>query len=187
MAKIMILVPDESLAGSLSEAVQRAGWLSVVYSTGKEALSCFLADQPALVVLDLQIDDSHGVELCRTIRETHGGELIPILLVGTGAEGVQNFGDALVEGGDYYFEKPLELPRVISKIRTYVGIDRDAPTQVGPPPVVDTSDQADKDQEKDLTQRVEQMMDLGAAFKDGLLAPPTGNDGERIDQLEKQL
>ncbi|MBN2493846.1 MAG: response regulator [Deltaproteobacteria bacterium] len=170
MAKIWIIEPDPSLASSLSDAVMRAGMLVEVLSEGMEVLEALASDPPGLIVLDLSIGGNRGVDLCHAIRDSAGGDLVPILMLGTGQEGVASFGDALAEGGDYYFEKPVDPDQLISKIRTYVGVDREASTVVGAPPVSSTS--ADTSGADALPERVEQMLDLGAAFKDGLLAPP---------------
>ncbi len=180
MAKILILALEDGAADSLSDSVKEAGWTPVVMHDGSRALSDFSSVSPALVVLDLQIEEGKGIELCRQIRGIDGGDLVPILLIGTGNEGIRNFGDALVEGGDYYFEKPLEISKVISKIRTYVGVDREATTLVAPPPGQESRAAHEKKAPKDLTKKVEHMMDLGEAFKDGLLEPP-GEEKELPD------
>ncbi|HUU01161.1 MAG TPA: DUF4388 domain-containing protein [Myxococcota bacterium] len=172
MAKILILAPKSGALDSLSDAVQEAGWTPVIMHDGSRALSDFSSLSPALVVLDLQIEEGKGVDLCHRIRGIDGGDLVPILLLGTGSEGIRNFGDALVEGGDYYFERPLKISKVILKIRTYVGVDREATTLVAPPPTGETRAAPKKSAPKDLAERVEQMMDMGAAFKEGLLEPP---------------
>ena len=183
MAKILICEPDESLAGALSEAIQRSGLITVVVSRAEEVQSVFEREQPALVILDLQIGDGKGLDICSTLRESSAGELVPILFIGTGEEGVKNFGDALAEGGDYYFQKPLDNHKVVSKIRTYVGVDREGPTVVGPPP---TKPEAKKDGTA-LAGRVEQMLDLGETIQKGLLAPPEKSEEERVDELEAHL
>ena len=166
MATILILEPDEQLAAALSEAIEQAGMRTIVQEGSSGVVDLLTVDPPALIILDLAIDDDQGVKLCHEIRDSEGGELLPILMLGTGEEGVASFGDALSEGGDYYFSKPVEPSKVISKIRTYVGVDRDAPAAA----VVAKSD------EGGLAERVEQMMDLGETFKDGLLAPPEGDE-----------
>lgn len=91
MAKILICEPDESLSASLSEAIQRSGLTTVVVGEAENVLSSFEQELPALVILDLQIGEGQGLEICRALRESSAGELVPILLVGTGDEGVKNF------------------------------------------------------------------------------------------------
>jgi len=134
MPKIFILEPDESLAGTISGAIQNTGLAPIVINSGREFVPKFKKEQPSLIVLDLCIDDGNGLQLCHAIRETPGGELIPILLLGTGNEGVKSFGDALVEGGDYYFAKPVDMGKLILKIQTYVGANREITKVASPSP-----------------------------------------------------
>lgn len=183
MAKILICEPDESLAGALSEAIQRSGLSTVVVGEAENVHAVFEQEQPALVILDLQIGDGQGLDICQALRENPAGELVPILFVGSGEEGVKNFGDALAEGGDYYFQKPLDMHKVVSKIRTYVGVDRDGPTVVSPPPARPEKGGGGPN----LAGRVEQMLDLGDAIQKGLLAPPEKSEEERVEELEQHL
>jgi CheY-like chemotaxis protein len=193
MAKILILEPDKRFANSLSDAIQQAGWGTVVISNGQVALESIQESPPSLVILSLQIDNNRGVELCHAIREVPGGELVPILLIGTGEEGVKNFGDALVEGGDYYFQKPVVVDKLISKIRTYVALDKVMQSKPGSPKKTPAKAAAPAT-DKDLAGRVEQMMGLGQAFKEGILAPPSDEDAaapeskefpEKLEQIDQ--
>jgi CheY-like chemotaxis protein len=183
MAKILICEQDESLSGALSEAIQRSGLTTVVVSQAEEVQPVFEVEKPALVILDLQIGDGQGLDICRSLRESSAGELVPILFVGSGEEGVKNFGDALAEGGDYYFEKPVDTHKVVSKIRTYVGVDREGPTVVSPPP----ARPGEQEDGEALAGRVEQMLDLGSTIQKGLLAPPDKSEEERVEELEQHL
>ena len=171
MAKILIVEPDEQLAGQLESLLVEAGWAVERLSAGHDVEAQFAGAPPDIVVLDLAVDDGQGIAVCRRIRELEGGDLLPVLLIGSGNEGVRNFGDALVEGADYYFEKPLDEKKLVAKIRTYVGMEQDTPTLVEKHPAGESAPS-----EEDIEQRVERMLDLGAALKSGLLEPPGGDD-----------
>ena len=125
MPVILILTPNEAAFEPLRQAVLKAEMSAVVLTAGKKALDYLAGEPTSLIVLDLAIDSQKGLALCHAIRETATGSLVPILMIGSGEEGVRSFGDALAEGGDYYFDKPVDLPTLISKIQTYVGV---APT-----------------------------------------------------------
>ncbi len=183
MAKILICDPHETLAAALAEAIRRSGLSTVVVTEAGDVLSALEREQPALVVLDLQLGEGAGLEICRTLRESSAGELVPILFVGTGEDGVKNFGDALAEGGDYYFQKPVDMHKVVSKIRTYVGADKEGPAEVKSSPARMTV----PDGGVALAGRVEQMLDLGTTFQQGRSVPPEKIEGERAEELEQQL
>jgi CheY-like chemotaxis protein len=167
MAEILICAPEQGLADRIAESVRRTGLQAAIVAAGPPALARLAVRPPELIVLDLEIDEGRGLELCRALREAPGGDLLPILLLGTGAEGVQSFGDALAEGADYYFPKPVDTGLLISKIQTYVGGSLEAVASgASPAPAAE------------LAARVERMMDLGASFRGGLLEPPGGPDSQ---------
>ncbi len=181
MAEILVLVPEPELADSIAAGVRAAGLAASVQTEAGEVTARLAARPPALIVLDLAMDLGQGVALCHLIREAPGGDLVPILLLGTGQEGVSSFGDALAEGADYYFQKPVDLELLISKIQTYVVSGASSP----PPGGQDTAGPAapgaglpPEPTGAELADRVERMMDLGSSFMGGLLAPPGGPDSQ---------
>ena len=83
-----------------------------VYSK-KEALDFLKNNEVSLILLDINLGDGSGFELCRTIRETLN---IPILFVSA-----RNTDDdkilALNIGGDDYIEKPYSLGVLLAKVK----------------------------------------------------------------------
>jgi ActR/RegA family two-component response regulator len=201
MAGIWILEPDEKLGESLSTAIRNAGLKAINFHKGSTAISAIKKDPPGLIILDLAIDDGKGLAVCHAIRGMPGVDLVPILFLGGGEGGVMSFGDALAEGGDYFFSKPPEAHKVVSKILTYVGIDRETPTIETTPapatdPVVNSSHEVSsheaplrEEQTANLAGRVEQMLNLGSSFKEGLLGPPdaTEDADTRLARLEQEI
>lgn len=85
---------------------------AVVYS--KNEAETFLKDnEPRLVLLDINLSDGSGFELCKKIRETLS---IPILFISA-----RNTDDdkiiALNIGGDDYIEKPYSLGVLLAKVK----------------------------------------------------------------------
>lgn len=84
----------------------------------------FLKDnEPALILLDINLSDGSGFNLCKKIRETMN---IPILFISA-----RNTDDdkiiALNIGGDDYIEKPYSLGVLLAKVKVvlkrYAGVD----------------------------------------------------------------
>ena len=85
---------------------------AAVYS--KAEAETFLKDnEPRLVLLDINLSDGSGFELCKKIRETLS---IPILFISA-----RNTDDdkiiALNIGGDDYIEKPYSLGVLLAKVK----------------------------------------------------------------------
>ena len=83
-----------------------------VYSQA-EALSFFEEKEAALILLDINLGDGSGFELCKQIRQTLN---IPILFISA-----RNTDDdkiiALNIGGDDYVEKPYSLGVLLAKVK----------------------------------------------------------------------
>lgn len=85
---------------------------AAVYSSA-EADAFLKNNEPALVLLDINLSDGSGFELCKKIRETLS---IPILFISA-----RNTDDdkiiALNIGGDDYIEKPYSLGVLLAKVK----------------------------------------------------------------------
>ncbi len=170
MSKILVIQPEGEIDDGLIEAIHRAGLSTMVIDDYDTAIAAFTSQPSSLVVLDLALGGNRGLDLCRAIREIPFGSLVPVLMVGTGKEGIENIADALAEGGDYYFPKPIDPQKVVFKILTYVGTGAQGSVQArsdvepdGPEPETPSP--------KGLAGRMEQLFDLGSAFQQGRKNP----------------
>ena len=73
------MVEDEaSIASFVSLYLKNAGYSVRTAATGTEALSQVMANAPNLIVLDLNLPDIDGIEVCRRIRKTAD---LPIIML----------------------------------------------------------------------------------------------------------
>lgn len=101
-----------------------------VYSSA-EANEFLSSNEPSLVLLDINLSDGSGFELCKKIRQTMN---IPILFVSA-----RNTDDdkiiALNIGGDDYIEKPYSLGVLLAKVKVvlkrFSGASADTPKTSG--------------------------------------------------------
>jgi len=116
MAKILICEPDESLAGALSEAIQRSGLTTVVVSQAEEVQQVFEREQPALVNLDLQIV---GVP---TVRDPDGLAMSSrnIYLDATERESARSLKNALDLAQDLVGQGERDAERIKKRIATFI-------------------------------------------------------------------
>ena len=116
-----ILVVDDSatdrrLAGGLLE--HRDGWIVRYAIDGREALDSIAADQPDLILTDLQMPEINGLELVEAVQRDY--PLIPVILMT--AQGSERIAvDALERGAASYVPKRElgpELTSVIERVLT---------------------------------------------------------------------
>lgn len=88
-------------------------------STGVEALRVADAEQVAVVVLDVRLEDPSGYEVCRRLREEHGQGL-PIVFVSADRTEVSDRVAGLLLGGDDYLAKPVEPDELLARVRRHL-------------------------------------------------------------------
>ena len=75
--------------------------------------------------------------ICEGIRETGEGAIVPIIFVGNDHPSIRSPSEALTAGGDYHFDEPLDLKKIIAKVTTYVGPGDAALADARPAPIDD--------------------------------------------------
>jgi DNA-binding NarL/FixJ family response regulator len=100
----------------LSRLLGRAGFDSEQTDSCRAALDSARKSRPQLVLLDVNLPDGSGFEVCRELRDLYGEELPIIFLSG---ERTQPFDRAagLLLGGDDYVVKPLDPDELLARIR----------------------------------------------------------------------
>jgi diguanylate cyclase (GGDEF)-like protein len=89
-----------------SETLQQAGYIALIANTGREARDMLAADKPDLVLLDVELPDANGFDLCTSIRAANGGADIPIVMV-TGHNDTESIQRAFMVGATDFIHKPV--------------------------------------------------------------------------------
>ena len=110
----ILLVEDEpSISEPFAEGLAREGFDPVVAATAAEALHLARTTNPDVVLLDLQLPDADGRDVCRTLRRESD---VPILMVtARGTETDRILGLEL--GADDYVVKPFSVAEVAARVR----------------------------------------------------------------------
>jgi len=86
-------------------------------SNGLEAIEMLAREQPALVVLDLNMPDMHGLEVLRFIRAHNQYRGIPVIVLTTKYD-VDTRKDALDNGASQYMTKPFDPAALRQNVST---------------------------------------------------------------------
>ena len=115
--QILVVDDDPRLRLFLSGELGVEGYLAREASDGQEAI-LELRRQPAdLVLLDWQLPDFSGVEVCRRIRAS--GLTLPILML-TGRDQIRDRVEALDAGADDFVMKPFSLEELLARVRAHL-------------------------------------------------------------------
>lgn len=88
--------------------------VKTAFVTSAEACIRFLDEhEPALILLDINLGDSSGFDLCKTLRQT---TQVPILFI-SARSSEDDVLIALNIGGDDYIQKPYTLSILVAKVK----------------------------------------------------------------------
>jgi two-component system response regulator MtrA len=112
-ARILVVDDDAALAEMLTLVLQNEGFESRIVARGDEALSAFRDYKPDLVLLDLMLPGTDGIEVCRHIRSESG---VPIVML-TAKSDTVDVVVGLESGADDYIAKPFKPKELIARVR----------------------------------------------------------------------
>lgn len=112
--KALVVDDDLVLADVVSFTLRRAGFDVLLAHDGKTALDRFAAEQPDLVVLDVQIPEIDGFTVCRTIRSQAATPIIMLTVRDSDAEIVEGLG----LGADDYMTKPFSHTELVARVQS---------------------------------------------------------------------
>src|SRR5262249_9493609 len=101
----------------VSRILAKAGFTVKEARTGKQALQETFASCPDLVVLDVNLPDMHGFDVCRTLKADSRTKSIPILHVSATAVDMESRVQGLEGGADGYLSQQVDAAELIATIR----------------------------------------------------------------------
>jgi PAS domain S-box-containing protein len=115
--RVVILNVDDYEAGryATSRVLRQAGFDVVEAATGEEAVTRAV-ENPDLIVLDVNLPDFDGFEVCRRIREMPSGRGIPIVYLSALYHDAEHRVLGLEVGADAYLKQPVEPRELVATI-----------------------------------------------------------------------
>lgn len=122
MTRLLLIDDDRSIARALALALRGSYSVDIV-ANGKQALERAGSDQYSVIILDLNLPDISGMDVCRQLRDT---EIISPILVLTGESQVLTKINLLDAGANDYLTKPFSLGELKARLRV---LTRSTPTR----------------------------------------------------------
>jgi two-component system OmpR family response regulator len=131
-ASILVVDDEDSLSDLVASALRFAGYSVATESNGWDALRHIKTDMPDLIVLDVNMPDMDGFELCRRIRRD--GIQAPVIFL-TARDDIDDLRIGFRQGGDDYLTKPFSLEelglRIEALLRRAGGLEASPRIAVG--------------------------------------------------------
>ena len=115
MSKILIVEDDKQVGAVLWDVLKSQNYLSDWALTLADAKYFLKISAYDLILLDWELPDGSGMELCRDLRNQ--ANHVPVLML-TGRTSINDRTTGLDTGADDYLVKPFELPELLARIRS---------------------------------------------------------------------
>jgi len=113
--KLLVIDDDAHLRESLAEVLELDGFECLQAGAAKEGIESAKKNTPQVVIMDIQLPDSSGFQICQELRK-FSKEMILIMMTGrflSAEEKTQGF----ELGADEYLTKPFDLQELSIRIR----------------------------------------------------------------------
>ncbi len=111
---VAIVDDDQAIRQALGRALRMENYDVELFEDGMSALRAIQLRVPDAIVLDLQLPDVDGLEICRRIRQA--GDATPILML-TARNAIDDRVEGLDAGADDYLVKPFDLAELLARLR----------------------------------------------------------------------
>ena len=118
MKKIVLIEDDVDLYSLIQYNLEKEGFAMVGSQTGKGAIELCRRERPDLVILDIMLPDSDGLEICKGIRAHSELQHIPVIFLTARASETDRI-VGLELGANDYIVKPFFVRELIARIKIH--------------------------------------------------------------------
>src|SRR5580698_6666086 len=113
MNQICLVEDEQKVSAFICKGLEEHGYSVKTAIDGETARSLFRHEQFDLLILDVMLPDTSGIELCRQVREKNND--VPILML-TALNQVHDKVSGLKAGADDYLVKPFHFSELLARI-----------------------------------------------------------------------
>ena len=116
-ASILIIDDDGHFRETLTDALGLRAFKIHTAESGTGALKTLESSTPSLILLDVQLPDMHGFELCRMLKKSTRLKDVPIVFLSAKYVEPADRAEGLLAGADAYLSKPVNLEALWDEVR----------------------------------------------------------------------
>ncbi len=118
MKKIVLIEDDADLFSLLKYNLEKEGFGFAGAQTGRGAIELCRRERPDLIILDIMLPDSDGLEICKSIRNHSELAHIPVIFLTARASETDRI-VGLELGANDYIVKPFFIRELIARIKIH--------------------------------------------------------------------
>ena len=112
--KVFLLEDDDAIGMGLKYSLEKEGYEVLLLKSKAEALNSWKSGEYDLCILDINLPDGNGYDVCKFIKEK---EDVPVIFL-TASDAEVNVVMGLEMGADDYICKPFRVGELIARIKT---------------------------------------------------------------------
>jgi DNA-binding response OmpR family regulator len=113
MSRILLVEDEPAIAEAIAYALEDAGYAVDAVDTGDRALVAARDRDYDLMILDLMLPGTPGIDVCRTLRAESDLPIVMLTALDAEVDRVQG----LDSGADDYVTKPFSVAELVSRVR----------------------------------------------------------------------
>ena len=112
---VLIIDDEHDFRAICAHVLDKGGYDTATAEDGTSGLAAFEDRRPDLVVLDGNMPDLDGIEVCRRLRKLPGGDKVPVIMC-TVRSAVVAIQEGLDAGVTDYVLKPFEMDDLLTRV-----------------------------------------------------------------------
>ena len=118
MYRILVVEDSPIMRQLLSNLLGGAGYECILATTVASGLKSCAKNKPDLIMLDVNLPDGNGIDLCRTLKSDPAARHIPVLLLTGEAREVESRVNGFEAGAEDYVMKPFNAKELLSRLKS---------------------------------------------------------------------
>ncbi|MBL0350490.1 MAG: response regulator transcription factor [Elusimicrobia bacterium] len=114
--RIMVVDDDKDIRRLVENILSKEGFVTVGAENAADALKKIQNSKPDLIILDLQLPDKDGFEVCKQLRADPATRYVPVVFLTV--QNVDSYKIAGLEiGADDYITKPFNQTELVARVK----------------------------------------------------------------------
>ncbi|MBI5034342.1 MAG: response regulator transcription factor [Chloroflexi bacterium] len=114
--KILVIDDENLIRLIVRRTLEQHGYDVVLAANGSEGLMIANTSSPDAILLDVNLPDLDGFQVCTELRSTRTTSRIPVIMM-TAADEPEDRAHGFNNGADDYITKPFECDELLARIK----------------------------------------------------------------------